>query len=293
MIPTQTLESFPIFGSNATKVEPGDAKKAAGWQQADVVPAEWMNWEWYKASKGITELNAGVNSIESEMNSVLTAAGITPAQATNNQLLTSIMKIIHPVGTLWWTSKAPNDGGDPNVLFGGTWTQIKDRFVLAAGDTYTNGATGGAATVTLTVNQMPSHSHTGVTGSGGVDHVHNIFHRHYYGGTSEEAGIHEHNYSGIISSPSATYIINDSKAGVFHQLLKTSPLGNHTHNYSGYTNNAIYQNDAQGNPVEDVSQYSGTASVYLHTHTISAEGGGGAHNNMPPYIVKYCWERTA
>ena len=67
MIPTQTLETFPIFGSNATKVEPGDAKKAAGWQQADVVPAEWMNWEWYKASRGITDLNAGVTSIEAEI----------------------------------------------------------------------------------------------------------------------------------------------------------------------------------------------------------------------------------
>jgi hypothetical protein len=23
------------------------------------------------------------------------------------------------------------------------------------------------------------------------------------------------------------------------------------------------------------------------------EGGGQPHNNMPPYITKYCWERIA
>ena len=47
----------------------------------------------------------------------------------------------------------------PQTLFGGTWIQIKDRFLLACGDTYTNGATGGEATHKLTVNEMPSHSH--------------------------------------------------------------------------------------------------------------------------------------
>ena len=34
---------------------------------------------------------------------------------------------------------------DPSILFGGTWEQLKDRFLLGAGDTYTNGATGGSA----------------------------------------------------------------------------------------------------------------------------------------------------
>lgn len=47
----------------------------------------------------------------------------------------------------------------PASLFGGSWTQLKDRFLLAAGDTYTNGATGGAATVAITKAQMPRHNH--------------------------------------------------------------------------------------------------------------------------------------
>ena len=35
---------------------------------------------------------------------------------------------------------------NPSNLFGGTWTQLKDRFLLGAGSTYTNGSTGGSAT---------------------------------------------------------------------------------------------------------------------------------------------------
>lgn len=40
----------------------------------------------------------------------------------------------------------------PATLFGGTWVQLKDRFLLSAGDTYTAGNTGGSAT--------NSHTHT-------------------------------------------------------------------------------------------------------------------------------------
>ena len=40
-----------------------------------------------------------------------------------------------------------------------SWKQIKDRFLLATGDTYTNGATGGEASHTLTVNEMPVPNH--------------------------------------------------------------------------------------------------------------------------------------
>jgi microcystin-dependent protein len=37
---------------------------------------------------------------------------------------------------------------------------LRDRFVVAAGSTYSVGATGGTATNTLTTNELPAHSHT-------------------------------------------------------------------------------------------------------------------------------------
>ena len=49
----------------------------------------------------------------------------------------------------------------PASLFGGTWERIKDTFILAAGDTYAAGSTGGEAAHTLTGSEMPSHSHNG------------------------------------------------------------------------------------------------------------------------------------
>ena len=45
-------------------------------------------------------------------------------------------------------------------MFGGTWEQLKDKFLLSAGDTYSNGSTGGSADATLVY-----HSHgTNTTG---------------------------------------------------------------------------------------------------------------------------------
>lgn len=56
----------------------------------------------------------------------------------------------------FWVSPDPTS---PAELFGGTWEQIKDRFILAAGDTYAAGSTGGEAEHTLTVNETPKHDH--------------------------------------------------------------------------------------------------------------------------------------
>nr|DAD89677.1 MAG TPA: baseplate protein [Caudovirales sp. ctXjW8] len=67
----------------------------------------------------------------------------------------------NPVGKLW----ASDDPTSPASIMGGTWEQIKDRFILAAGDTYAAGSTGGEATHTLTVDEMPNHFHYVIIGN--------------------------------------------------------------------------------------------------------------------------------
>ena len=88
-------------------------------------------------------------------------------------LKTFVVDSIYPVGSIYMSVNSTS----PATLFGGTWSQLKDRFLLGAGDTYSNGATGGAATVTLTTSQMPSHTHT-FTGSSATtssdSHTHTV-----------------------------------------------------------------------------------------------------------------------
>lgn len=60
------------------------------------------------------------------------------------------------VGDIYITTNSTN----PSTIWSGTtWELIKDRFLLGSGDTYTLGSTGGEATHTLTVDEMPSHQH--------------------------------------------------------------------------------------------------------------------------------------
>lgn len=67
----------------------------------------------------------------------------------------NIIDIIYPVNSIYMSLNSVN----PSTLFGGTWEQIKDTFLLAAGATYKAGSTGGEATHTLTQAEMPKHNH--------------------------------------------------------------------------------------------------------------------------------------
>ena len=71
---------------------------------------------------------------------------------------------IFPIGSIYMSVNNTN----PSGLFGGEWEQIKDTFLLACGDTYANETTGGEATHTLTIEEMPSHNHAIEMTSGGV-----------------------------------------------------------------------------------------------------------------------------
>ena len=362
MISTQTFENYPEFANAGQKSQPNDAKYAAGFIPSDVLPAEWLNWFLSGATKGVTALNTGVKSIEQEINTVLTSRSVTPDINTAGQLLTVLNKIkaeavlaAHPVGSLYWTSKNEN----PAVTFGGgTWKQIKDKFVLAAGSTYKAEATGGASTVILTVANLPSHNHS-YTPSGtikstftGTSHSHTFTpsgtikstftgtnHSHTF---TPSGSISDTNAGGHINSGGAhTHTINDpghkhnipgywsSFAGGDYNVLHQGGIGSlttnevktgitmdsagmHTHPFIGLPHSHIFTGTAgttgsttQGGTVS--SSFTGNTSNTGSTIALgdvkstftggksstSSVGTGASINTMPPYVVKYCWERTA
>lgn len=87
----------------------------------------------------------------------------------NIDIINEFLNKTYPIGSIYMNINNVN----PGTLFGGTWEQIQDRFLLAAGSSYAGGSTGGAASHThtsaahthttaghtLTINEMPSHTH--------------------------------------------------------------------------------------------------------------------------------------
>ena len=76
-------------------------------------------------------------------------------ETTFDTLFTQKMLSIYPVGAIYMSASSTS----PASLFGGTWEQIQNRFLLAAGSSYEAGNTGGEATHKLTANEIPSHTH--------------------------------------------------------------------------------------------------------------------------------------
>ena len=82
-----------------------------------------------------------------------------------NLLLNIVKKNPYPVGAIYMSVDSTN----PSTLFGGTWTQIKDTFLLSAGDIYSAGTTGGEAAHTLNTDELPSHTHGNKSLTGYLD----------------------------------------------------------------------------------------------------------------------------
>lgn len=154
----------------------------------------------------------------------------------------SLVDLVYPVGSIYMSVNSTS----PTTLFGGSWTQLQDRFLIGASSTYSNGTTGGATTVTLTKEQMPSHTHK-FTGS-----------------------------SSTTSSDTHSHTVPNTRGD-------SSGSGTKAESWADAT--------ASGRTL--------TTSEDTHYHTVTAAGtnentgGGQAHNNMPPYLAVYMWERTA
>lgn len=62
---------------------------------------------------------------------------------------------VYPVGSIYFAYNHE----DPAVLFGGTWVRLENTFLWATNANGEIGKTGGEASVKLTVDEIPSHSH--------------------------------------------------------------------------------------------------------------------------------------
>ena len=255
---------------------------------------------------------------------VMTANGLGKISDLTTEVKTSVVQAInwlmsysaslaYPVGSLYWSSKPT----DPGTLFPGTtWTQIKDKFVYAAGSKNVN-ATGGAETVTLKVENLPSHNHTftgtAVTPTGS------------FSGTSS-----------VDTSESGKWSFG-MRMGIYGSGNVIVPVWGETHsgpdteNVPAGFSSYVYNTDAkliggsQRHSTFDIDSVHTASPVFIshpgHTHTvtpsgsisineitpagsitigsitpngsISNTGSGQAVDKMPPYVVKYCWERTA
>lgn len=85
----------------------------------------------------------------------INATNLNQLQTNVETAIEDIFNRIYPIGSIYTSVNSIN----PHELFGGTWEQIKDKFLLSAGDTYSAGSTGGEATHTLTINELPEHNH--------------------------------------------------------------------------------------------------------------------------------------
>ena len=66
-----------------------------------------------------------------------------------------LLEKVYPIGSYYWSSSNIS----PSNIFGGSWTKINGRFLFASDNSHYVGETGGQERVTLTINEIPSHSH--------------------------------------------------------------------------------------------------------------------------------------
>jgi microcystin-dependent protein len=165
-----------------------------------------------------------------------------------------------PVGSVFIAVVAT----DPATLLGyGTWAALGAGRVLvgfSAGDADFDAAkkTGGAKTHTLLASEMPGHTHV------------QDAHTHVQNAHTHTQDAHSHTLPvGATDDTAAPF--DRADAG-------TNAAGANATTATG-TATAVNQN--------------ATAVNQNATAVNQSTGGGAAHNNMPPFLVAYFWERTA
>lgn len=201
---------------------------------------------------------------------------------------------LYPVGSVYISFNS----ADPSTLFGGTWSRLKDTFLLVNGDSYAPNTTGGSATKTISVTNMPSHNHS-VNSSGS----------HTHSATTSTAGNHTHtrgsmNITGSLVNASAddemfTYADSVSASGALYMNNYRTDKGGVGSPTTGAGYNGISFDASRAGAWTGSTSTAGNHSHTVslsggnHTHTTNNVGGGVPLNIMPPYTTVYAWRRTA
>lgn len=221
-----------------------------------------------------------------------------------------LFDLLYPIGSIYLSTNNVN----PGTLFGNTWEQIQDTFLLAAGSTYSAGSTGGEANHKLIEDELPGHTHTLSSHTHSLSshthtlssHTHSLqSHTHSLSSHTHSGPKHSHTVTNGASNGFATFTTGSDTqgTGVGFQVSGTYRAGysprtssDGTGSTGGPSNNTSGgpSNNTSGGPSNNTSgtpstNVSGTPS----NNTSGSTGSNIAHNNMPPYLAVYVWERIA
>lgn len=204
-----------------------------------------------------------------------------------------------PVGSLFMTFQNVNPS---TLLGGGTWVQIKGRYLLAAdtGDVVDGSTTVGAHTKNV---PLVAHAHTFTTGSAGA-------HSHSVSGTTDGAGSHSHtrgtmNITGSITNndPVEAWGMADifTSSGALAIETKTYTVGNAVDEPGGGGYRITFDASKSWSGATSVASnhthsFSATAAsngAHTHTGTTASTGTSASFDVRPASIYVYMWRRTA
>ncbi|MGL5715368.1 MAG: hypothetical protein ACRCX2_20285, partial [Paraclostridium sp.] len=213
----------------------------------------------------------------------------------------------------------------PSVTWVGTsWQKIEGKYLKGSKGTEASKTTGGSNTKTLTVDQMPSHGHSG-SGSTGASgkHTHTANHGHT-GTSSAHTHTANHNHTASQSAHAHSQPAHQHESGTPAEFA--GPFGSvgdaryRRNNGSdpsvrrNYTSSNGGDNTGSATPAvtvntTNVTTSSATPTITInntnvttseiadHSHTVSvsigATGGGKAIDIQPEYYIVHHWLRTA
>ena len=100
MITCQCAEAMPTYAPQSSYLTPiPSANIERGVAPLDSLPADWWNWLWNNITLNEGRIVQFINSVFSEINSVLSAAGVTPSTASTTDLRDAIQELASTVAT--------------------------------------------------------------------------------------------------------------------------------------------------------------------------------------------------